>query len=52
MTFKPLRLRVGGIQHYFLTNDLAFVWAVVFVAWGLILLATITGQDHLLSHSL
>lgn len=51
MTLKPLRLRIGAAQRSFLTSDLALVWAVVFVAWGLILLATITGQDHLLSHS-
>lgn len=34
----------------FLTNDLALIWGIVFVAWAFVFLAAVTGQEHLLHH--
>lgn len=36
--------------HDFWKSDLALVWGLVFLAWVLVFLATLTGQGHLLHH--
>ncbi len=46
-TIPSLALR---IWHFFLANELRWVWGLILSAWILILVAEIAGYGHLLHH--
>jgi predicted metal-binding membrane protein len=39
------------LLHFFIADELRWVWGIIFLAWTLILLAEIAGYGHLLHHN-
>ena len=50
-SLKTIPNFASRIWHFYLANELRWVWGIITLAWILIFLAEIAGYGHLLHHN-